>query len=67
MDESKIKLTPDGKTVYEVYDVDNLVIPEGVTKIDKCAATQRAIVTVEIPDSVESAKRLLEYANTCKA
>lgn len=53
MDDSKIKLTPDGKTVYEVYDVDNLVIPEGVTKIDKCAATQRAIVTVEIPDSVE--------------
>ena len=53
MEESKIKLSPDGKTVYEVYDVDNLVIPEGVTKIDKCAATQRMIVTVEIPDSVE--------------
>ena len=53
MADSKIKLSPDGKTVYEVYDVENLVIPEGVIKIDRCAASQRAIVTVEIPDSVE--------------
>ena len=53
MANSIIKLSPDSKTLLEVYDVENLVIPEGVTKIDKCAATQRVIVTVEIPDSVE--------------
>ena len=65
VNDSKIKLTPDGKTVYEVYDVDNLVIPEGVTKIDRGAATQRMIVTVEIPDSVEEigkeAFRICQY------
>ena len=53
MDFSKINVSADGKTLCEVYDVDNLVIPEGVTKIEKCAASQRSIVSVEIPDSVE--------------
>lgn len=65
MDSSKLNLSADGKTLYEVYDVDNLIIPEGVTKIDKCAASQRSIETIEIPNSVEEIGK--EAFRICKS
>lgn len=64
MDENLV-LSSDGKTLYEVHNVENLVIPDGVVKIDRCAVSSRGVVTAVIPDSVEEIGR--EAFRICKS